>query len=411
MKILWVSSFFPYPPDNGAKIREYFLIRELAEKHDISVFSLVQSADELDGSEPLQKICQNVTGVLPENKLPNLLDGRRQWYDVPMGILSPHPKFMYGRPSMNVVRQLHAELSSGKYDVVIVESLVTVNYLWDFLHLPNKPIMILSELNIESLIQEQTLRHARGVIQKLRKWIYYHSFVRFEKQTCQLFDKIIVVSEKDYLDIQTLFPSLKAEHLILAPNGVDIQWNDIGNIPKEENTLIYNGALTYSANYDAIYYFLNKIFPLIIKQIPDVKLKITGKTDGVDISSLPHHQNVLFTGYVPDIRPVVKSSMVCVVPIQVGGGTRLKILEAMALGTPVVSTSKGAEGLHLEHGKDLLIADSPEDFANAVILVMRDRKLQNQLMENALQTVSSLYSWNGIAKQLELAITSLYQSN
>lgn len=83
----------------------------------------------------------------------------------------------------------------------------------------------------------------------------------------------------------------------------------------------------------------------------------------------------------------------------------------MALGTPVVSTSKGAEGLHLEHGKDLLIADSPEDFANAVILVMRDRKLQNQLMENALQTVSSLYSWNGIAKQLELAITSLYQSN
>ncbi len=211
MKILWVSSFFPYPPDNGAKIREYFLIRELAEKHDISVFSLVQSADELDGSEPLQKICQNVTGVLPENKLPNLLDGRRRWYDVPMGILFPHPKFMYGRPSMNVVRQLHAELSSGKYDVVIVESLVTVNYLWDFLHLPNKPIMILSELNIESLIQEQTLRHARGVIQKLRKWIYYHSFVRFEKQTCQLFNKIIVVSEKDYVDIQTLFPSLKAE--------------------------------------------------------------------------------------------------------------------------------------------------------------------------------------------------------
>ena len=285
MKILWVSSFFPYPPDNGAKIREFFLIRELAEKHDISVFSLVQSADELDGSEPLLQICQNVTGVLPENKLPNLLDGRRQWYDVPMGILSPHPKFMYGRPSMNVVRQLHAELSSGKYDVVIVESLVTVNYLWDFLHLPNKPIMILSELNIESLIQEQTLRHARGVIQKLRKWIYYHSFVRFEKQTCQLFDKIIVVSEKDYLDIQTLFPSLKAEHLILAPNGVDIQWNDIGNIPKEENTLIYNGALTYSANYDAIYYFLNKIFPLIIKQIPDVKLKITGKTDEIGRAS------------------------------------------------------------------------------------------------------------------------------
>ena len=311
---------------------------------------------------------------------------------------------------MNVVRQLHAELSSGKYDVVIVESQVTVNYLWDFLHLPNKPIMILSELNIESLIQEQTLRHARGVIQKLRKWIYYHSFVRFEKQTCQLFDKIIVVSEKDYLDIQTLFPSLKAERLILAPNGVDIQWNDIGNIPKEENTLIYNGALTYSANYDAICYFLNEIFPLIIKQIPDVKLKITGKTDGIDINSLPHHQNVLFTGYVPDIRPVVKSSMVCVVPIQVGGGTRLKILEAMALGTPVVSTSKGAEGLHLEHGKDLLIADSPEDFANAVILVMRDRKLQNQLMENAIQTVTSLYSWNGIAEQLERAIVSLHRT-
>jgi len=94
----------------------------------------------------------------------------------------------------------------------------------------------------------------------------------------------------------------------------------------------------------------------------------------------------------------------------VGGGTRLKILEAMALGTPVVSTSKGAEGLHLEHGKDLMIADSPEDFANAVILVMRDRKLQNQLMENAIQTVTSLYSWNGIAEQLERAIVSLHRT-
>ncbi len=410
MNILWVSSFFPFPPDNGAKIRGYFLIRELSKWNEISVFSLIQSPQELENIEPLQQICREVYGILPGDKLFGSLDGRRRWYDVPMGMFFPHPKYFFGPPSKNVVEKLTQVMIHGKYDLVITEPLMMINYLWDLLNHHQRPLMVLSELNVESLIQEQTYLFARGDIQKLRKYIYFRSFISLERTACEKFDHILVVSDKDMDQLLRLFPSISRDRLSLVPNGVDVNWYDIGEVTHEENTLIYNGALTYIANYDAVKYFLKEIFPLILLEVPQIKLIITGRTDGVDISSLPYSDHIIFTGYVSDIRPVVKSSSVCVVPLRVGGGTRLKILEALAIGTPVVATAKGAEGLRLESGRDLLIANSPEEFAENVVKLLRDPDLREFLTRNARSSIDEIYGWSHIGHKLQASLEHLLDS-
>jgi len=161
--------------------------------------------------------------------------------------------------------------------------------------------------------------------------------------------------------------------------------------------LIYPGSVTYSANLEAVQYFVSDILPRIRAASPDVCLRVTGKTNEIDLSGLAS-PSVTFTGQVADIRREVASSMVCVVPLKSGGGTRLKILEALALGTPVVSTVKGAEGLAVTDGQDILIADNAPAFAANVIRVLNEPSLRQRLASNGRQLVSQLYSWDRIGQ-------------
>jgi glycosyltransferase involved in cell wall biosynthesis len=187
----------------------------------------------------------------------------------------------------------------------------------------------------------------------------------------------------------------------VIPNGVDVVHYTADFGEPTADTLVYSGALSYSANFDAVDFFLREIFPLIRAERPQVKLMITGKLEGVAIGRLPSTRNngVAFTGYLDDIRPTVARSWMSIVPLRMGGGTRLKILEALALGTPVVATSKGAEGLDLVPERDLLIADRPADFAAAVLRLLQDPALRETLGRNGRQAVKARYDWQMIGQE------------
>jgi glycosyltransferase involved in cell wall biosynthesis len=187
----------------------------------------------------------------------------------------------------------------------------------------------------------------------------------------------------------------------VVPNGIDLDFY-AGNFgTPESGSLIFPGALTYQANFDAMDFFLRQVFPSVKAKCPGVTLRITGRTDGVSVDRLPLSEGVTLTGYLDDVRPCVARSWACVVPLHVGGGTRLKILEAMALGTPVVSTSKGAEGLEVTHGEDILIADTPTEFADALLRLLDDRALRARLATNGRKLVESQYGWEGIGEKLD----------
>jgi glycosyltransferase involved in cell wall biosynthesis len=166
--------------------------------------------------------------------------------------------------------------------------------------------------------------------------------------------------------------------------------------------------LSYSANYDALRFFLDEIWPLIRSRRPDARLRVTGRLDG-SLDGLAVDSHVEFTGYLPDIRPAVAASWLSVVPLRMGGGTRLKILESMALGTPVVATSKGAEGLGVTSGRDILLADGPSEFAEAVIRLLDSPELREHLAINGRQVVASKYDWNEIGQRFNALVEQVAQ--
>ena len=232
---------------------------------------------------------------------------------------------------------------------------------------------------------------------RARTWVSWRKTRRFEARLFARFDVVSMVSEADRAASAALTGDAMPVHTV--PNGVDCDHTRADGWAEAADTLVYNGALTYSANYDAMRLFLGDILPRIRREVPGVSLTITGSTEGVDLSGLVLDGHVHLSGYVDDIRPVVGGAAACVVPLRQGGGTRLKILEAMALGTPVVSTTKGAEGLEVTDGQHLLIADAPEAFAAATVRLLRDGPLRQRLAANARRLVEERYDWAAIGQR------------
>jgi len=279
---------------------------------------------------------------------------------------------------------------------VIALTFVTAPYASEIAEIPR--ILDVDILLGQMLKEEVDLEQAP--LAKARRYIAYRKFERYECRLFSKFDLCLVTSKRDRTQVRD-HHGLEEDQIGLVPNGVDIDHFRPGMHSTENGTLIFHGALTYFANYDGIEYFLRSIFPLIRAQKPDVRLTITGSTEGVDLNSLALDDQVMFTGYVDDICQVLGRSQVCVVPLRKGAGTRLKILEAMAMGIPVVSTSKGAEGLDLVSGVHALIADEPAEFASMTLELLRDPGLRDTLSLNAYQMVTTKYAWSGIEEEFE----------
>jgi glycosyltransferase involved in cell wall biosynthesis len=216
------------------------------------------------------------------------------------------------------------------------------------------------------------------------------------RRSLRQFDACTVASPAEQALVRAVAPH--TGRIAVVPNGTDLERNLFGGDPPEPDSLIYSGALTYYANFEAVEFFLRDIFPLIRAQRPGATLRITGKLAGVPTEHLPQDPAVTFTGYLDDIRPSIARSMVNIVPLRAGGGTRLKILESLALGTPVVATPKGAEGLDLVPGRDLLIAEKPADFAQAVVSLLAHPELRETLRRNGRKAVEARYDFAKIGE-------------
>ena len=179
----------------------------------------------------------------------------------------------------------------------------------------------------------------------------------------------------------------------------------------QPDTLVFTGSFTHPANRDAVNFFLHQVYARIKAQVPEVNLKIVGGTDGVALSGFPIDDSVVFTGLLRDVRPVIAQSWLSVVPLRIGAGTRLKIIESMALGTPVVSTSKGAEGLDVKHNEHLLIADTPQAFADSVVRLLREPELRQRLKNRAYELVRQKYDWSVVIPRFSTMVEQIAQES
>jgi glycosyltransferase involved in cell wall biosynthesis len=307
--------------------------------------------------------------------------------------LSPVPIVMTPLPEM--VQAVRNILSRNTFDAVVASTGVTATYA---LVAPQRTAKVLEEHNSLSRWMEERFRMQSSVVQRARCWISWQKARYHESRLFRRFDLCLMVSEQDREASQYMLPGYHGA-VEVVPNGVDCRHNYPGLVQPKPNTLIFNGALSYYANYDAIQYFLAEIYPLIREHVPDVSLTVTGSSSDIDLSKLRLDESVHLSGWVDDIRPLVAGAWICVVPIRTGGGTRLKVLEAMALGTPVIATSKGVEGLAVTPGQDVLIADQPAEFADQVVHLLQDRTLRQRLVTKARDLVERQYDWAQIGQR------------
>jgi polysaccharide biosynthesis protein PslH len=381
MRILFISRWFPYPADNGAKIRILNLIKQLSLYAKVDLVSFASEQPTEDQVNVLERFCGEVVFQIyqPFNK---------RNFKALLGFFSPLPRSAIATRSDGLQNAINRLVGAHSYDFVIASQIDMAPYAINL----HGPIKILEELEL-TILFEQFSKQKKPIL-KFRNGLTWLKLSNYVSHLLDSFDGCTVASD---LELEIVRKLAKPEYPIsVIPNGVDNKIYTNGRYRPVPGTIIFSGSLTYRANFQAVRFFLFEIFPLICEQIPDAKFIVTGSLDGVDIQSFPKYPGVTFTGHIEDIHKLITESWLSVVPIQVGGGTRLKILEAMALGTPVISTSKGAEGLLVENGKDILIADEPRDFARAVIDLLGNPLERDHLSERARETVTQLYDWEKI---------------
>jgi glycosyltransferase involved in cell wall biosynthesis len=376
MKILFLSSWYPYPPDNGSKLRVYNLLRGLAEQHEVTLVSFVEQQVPATTPAELKALCRQVHTVPRATYRPGSQRALA-------GLFSLTPRSMLDTYQPLMAETISRLLRQEPYDLVIASQWWTAVYYPTFAHLPSLYEEVETGLFASQIAQaatpRQKVRH-RLTLLKLQRYLRRRQLPHFRACT--------VVSEVEKELLQELVPDYQA--IFIIPNGISPAPYATTPPRPQPNTLIFSGSLSYSANYEGMNWFIQEVYPLIQTQNPAVRLIITGKPGP---QPLPPAENVSLTGFVDDVRPLIASAWISLAPLWLGGGTRLKILEALALGTPVVTTSKGAEGLAVRDGEHLLIADTPEAFAAAVLRLLQKPELRRQLAGNACHLISHQYDW------------------
>jgi glycosyltransferase involved in cell wall biosynthesis len=361
------------------------IIEQLASRHEVALISFVSEPAAGELVAALRRYCRSVEVAQYRPFQPSRLKAL-------LGYFSARPRSVIDTYSAEMGRLVERAAREFAPDVVIASEIDMAPYA---LAVPGAR-KILEDLELASyhdhfITQSQRLR-------KLRSGLTWWKTSHYVASLLRVFDGCTVVSEQERWHVRQIAPGYRA--IGIVPNGVNLRAYDADPVAPASDTLIYAGALSYDANFDAADFFLRDIWPLIRAERPDVQLSITGRLDGVPIERLALSDRVSFTGYLSDIRPAIARSWASIVPLRNGSGTRLKILESLAIGTPVVATSKGAEGLDLAPERDILIADTPADFAAAVLRLLGDPALRETLRRNGRRAIESNYDWRIIGRRL-----------
>lgn len=383
MRILFLSRWYPYPPNNGSKLRIYNLLKGLAQHHAITLISFFDATEGTPDLTGLETYCERIHTVAYKGFEPGSPVAR-------LGLISATPRSVLDTYSVEVEALIKQTLDRGATDVVIASQFDMAVYAQAFSDLP----AIFEE--VESGIYHDRAVQARSTRQRIRHGLTWFKHRRYLARLLLTFRACTVVSEQERRILRRTAP--RGLTIEVIPNCVDLDSYAPYHRAPEPNTMIFTGSFNFAPNYDAMLWFLARVYPLVQSRVPSASLIITGEHGG---RPLPPTRNVNLTGYVDDVRPYVANACLSLAPIHQGGGTRVKILEAMALRTAVVATSKGAEGLDVQHGVHLYLADEPETFADAVVQVLEDQTLRQSLAINAYQLVQERYNWGAVLPAFE----------
>ncbi len=387
MKILFLSPTVPYPLTDGGRIRVYNLLKQIAQGNEVTLLALETQPTDSDSISHIQEFGINTHLVkhlhtLPRITLTTLLAAifRKQ----------PITVARYNVPAY--LETLQELLALGDFDLVHYEMFHTAQY-----HTESDLPSVLSQQNVDSAIWHRLTDETTNIFYKFAYWTQRNAFHRYERVLSPKFDAVTCTSE---IDAAVFGQHCPDDVVKVIPNGVDVTHF----VPDFESAgtahLIYIGSMDWYPNEDAVSFFVEEVLPIIRNSVPDVKFTIVGGNPSERVQRVADMEGVVVTGRVPEIKPYFSAATVFVVPLRIGSGTRLKILEALAMGKAVVSTTVGAEGLSLQNGEEIMIADEPNNFADAVLQLLTDSTLRKKIGENGRKRVEQDYDWRNIGKQL-----------
>jgi glycosyltransferase involved in cell wall biosynthesis len=392
MRILFVASTLPIPA-SGGRTRLFNLIKQLASRHEVSVISFIQPSEHkmLPSVKPYCAHIELVPfdGFVPLGKWRNRLQG---WGRI---LFSRRPGYACTFPVDKMRVPLRRLLSSQVFDVVAFHLFVV-----ELADEVEDVATILVEDNVESDVARRAYTQVDNPVHWLRDWLTWRKLLAFEQRWVRRFPVCVAVSERDAVMLREMSPATQVH---VVPNGVDSRYFALRANRRDPQTLLFFGTLSYGPNAEGLIWFCREILPRVRRSKPDVKLEVVGLDPPPRVADLGRLPGVQVTGFVPDVRPKLWSATICVVPLLVGGGTRLKILEALAAGCPVISTAIGADGLSLVDGEHLLIADTPDQFAQGILALLESADLRRRLADAGREAVAQRYDWEQIALQFESA--------
>jgi sugar transferase (PEP-CTERM/EpsH1 system associated) len=388
VRILWLKTELLHPVDKGGKIRTYQMLKALKRGHHVTYLTLDDGSGAPDAAERADEYCHELVRV-PHRTREKFTAGF--YAELAANLASPLPYFMKKYESARMRREVEARAPG--FDVLVCDFLMPSINVPRSLAVPT----VLFQHNVEAMIWR---RHYEVQSNPLKKAYLYGQWLktkRFERAACRRFDHVVAVSRED---AEVMRREYGAASVSDVPTGVDVDFfKPSGAGTPEPHDLVFTGSMDWLPNEDAIRFFTTEVLPLVKRAVPGATLTVVGRNPSKSLTELAaRDSSVRVTGRVEDVRPYMERAAAYVVPIRVGGGTRLKIYEAMAMEKPVVSTTVGAEGLPVRDGEELLLADTPADFAASVVRVLEDAGLARKLGARAAATVRERFSWERVAE-------------
>ncbi|NLE76888.1 MAG: glycosyltransferase [Chloroflexi bacterium] len=401
LRILFLTPQLPYPPHQGTSMRNFYLMAHLARRHQVSLCSFLDAPLAQTDLGPLAALCQGIEGEpTPTRTLTERLRTTftSSWPD--MGLRLASPAFH---------SRLAAWLAREPFDVVEVEGIEMARYGQQALAARQgpHPAVVFDDHNAEYILQQRAYetdrRHPRRWPGALYSFIQWQKLRRYEAGFCCAADRVAAVSEADAQALARLVPGLAPR---VVPNGVDVAsyrgfTSPADFPPLQRPALVFTGKMDFRPNVDGVLWFWQEVWPSIRQAQPTAHFYVVGQRPHTRLAPLAADPTVTVTGLVPDVRPYIAEADAYVIPLRMGGGTRLKVLEAMAMGKGLVSTALGCEGFPLAPGQHLLVADSPGDFAAATLALLAEPSRREALGQAAQTFAAAHYDWEAIVPSLE----------
>ena len=393
MKVLWVKTDFLHPTTRGGQIRTLEMLRELHKRHEVHYMAF----DDPLNPEGLKRSCEYASYSYP---VPHKIVPKSSpafTLKLLEGLVSPIP-VAGARYRSTAMRDTIAKVvAAHDFDAKVCD------FLFPSINIPDLRSWTLFQHNVESVIWERHAQSGRTAAHRAYFALQAKRMAQWERSVCRSAAQVIAVSNTDEQLMRSRFG---IEQVSSVPTGVDVEYFERPESYSVLYDLVFVGSMDWMPNIDGMRWFLAQVFPLIRKEKPDCRLAIVGRNPSQALLEAAKDPAITVTGTVPDVRPFLWQSALSVVPLRVGGGTRLKIFEAMAAGTPVVSTTIGAEGLPVRHGETIQIADTAEQFAADCLRLLAHSQDRRKMAQQAAQLVIQNYSWEQVTKGFERLIFS-----